>query len=200
MNFSFESILAILIAITIHEFAHAWMANALGDPTARLQGRLTLNPFAHLDLIGTILLLLVGFGWGKPVPYDPRYLENPRLGSLLIALAGPVSNLILALIFAIPLKYMSADHVLSNFFFYLIFINLGLMVFNLIPIPPLDGSKILEYFIPNKYSRLWNNYLQKGPFILLAIILIERLTNIAIISPLIMGTIQKLALWIGLIT
>lgn len=200
MSLSIEAIIAILLSITVHEFFHAWMANFLGDPTARLEGRLSLNPLVHLDPFGTIMLLLVHFGWGKPVPYNPNYLKNPRLGSLLIALAGPLSNFLLALVFAIPLKYLSADHFLSDFFFLSVYINIGLMVFNLLPIPPLDGSKIFAYFIPTKFNRQAAYYFQKGPVILLAIIIIERITNIGIISPIISGLIQKIALLIGLIT
>ncbi len=200
MDFSWEIIVAIIIAITIHEFCHAWVANWLGDPTARLEGRLSINPLVHLDPIGTLMMFLVHFGWGKPVPYNPRYLSNPRLGGLLISLAGPLSNFVQALIFAIPLKYLSETNPMANFFFWAVLINLGLFVFNLLPIPPLDGSKVLAYFIPVRFERQLEQYMQYGPILLISIILLERITHIPIISPIIVGAIQKLALLIGLST
>lgn len=200
MDLSISSIIAILLAITVHEFAHAWTATVLGDPTAKMEGRLSLNPLVHLDPFGTIMLLLVHFGWGKPVPYNPYYLKNPRLGSLLIALAGPFSNFLLALIFSIPLKYVSPDSIFVQFFLVVVFINLGLMVFNLLPIPPLDGSKVVAFLIPARYSQQLASYYQYGPLILLGIIIIERITNIPIISPIIISIIEKLALLIGIMT
>ena len=194
------SLLAILIAITVHEFSHAWMANYLGDPTAKLEGRLSLNPLVHIDPIGFIMLLLVHFGWAKPVPYNPNYLKNPRTGSLLIALAGPISNFVLALIFSIPLKYISPDHFLIDFFLLSVLINIGLMVFNLLPIPPLDGSKVLAFFIPAKYNRELEAFFAKGPLILFGIIILEQVFHIGIISPLIIGIMQKIAILMGIMS
>lgn len=141
-------LVAIILAVAFHEAAHALAATLLGDDTARLQGRLTLNPLAHLDPIGSILFLLVGFGWGKPVPVNPSRFKNPSFDNLLVALAGPFSNLILAIAFGLPLRLVGeqlqpwALSVLSL----LVMINLILMVFNLIPIPPLDGSKLIAVF------------------------------------------------------
>lgn len=140
-------IIALLVAITIHEFAHAWMANFFGDPTAKTMGRLSLNPFVHLDLMGTIFLLLAGFGWGKPVIVNPRNFKNPKLDNLTVSLAGPLSNLILAIILGLIYRFVTLPNLLELFLFLLIFYNLVLMIFNLIPIPPLDGSKILGLFI-----------------------------------------------------
>ncbi len=140
-------LVAILGAISIHEFAHAFTANLYGDNTPKLMGRLTLNPFAHLDLWGTIFLLLAGFGWGKPVIVNPQNFKNPRLDNLTVSLAGPISNLILAVILGLILRFFNLPAFLSSLLEILIFFNLVLMIFNLIPIPPLDGSKILSLFV-----------------------------------------------------
>lgn len=160
---------ALVVAITIHEFAHAWTADRLGDPTPRLQGRLTLNPLAHLDPIGTLMLLVARFGWGKPVQFDPFNLRNPRRDSAIISLAGPVSNLILATasslllnilfavraeLFAIPL-FGLIIYLLTNFLPLLITMNVILAVFNLVPVHPLDGFKIVGGILPREYARQW---------------------------------------------
>ena len=151
-------ITAILLAITVHEFAHAWMADRLGDPTAKLNGRLTMNPLAHLDPIGTIFLFLVGFGWGKPVPINDNNLKNPKIDEVKISLAGPASNLIIAIILGLIIRIIPLGTEIINFLVYIILINLVLMTFNLLPIPPLDGSHILRLFLSENsyksYSRL----------------------------------------------
>ncbi len=141
--------ISILAAITIHEFSHAWVAKYLGDPTAERAGRVSLNPLAHLDPFGTIMLLLVGFGWGKPVPTNPNNFKNPRLGSALTAVAGPISNLTLA--FLLAMIYRLIPHInpyVGLLFITLIFYNLVIMIFNLLPVPPLDGSHILAIWFP----------------------------------------------------
>ncbi len=157
-----------LLALTIHEFAHGWVANRLGDPTARLNGRLTLNPLAHLDVFGTIAIILINFGWAKPVPVDYRYLRNPRRDSILIALAGPISNLLLAaatafLFQAIPWNAWPKNTIWLAAPLYAmlrgsVYINVILAVFNLIPIPPLDGSRVVSGLLPLRqalaFSRL----------------------------------------------
>ena len=140
-------IIALLVAITIHEFAHAYLANAYGDPTAKMMGRVSLNPFVHLDLYGTIFLLLAGFGWGKPVMVNPNNCKNPKFDNLTVSLAGPISNLLLAVILGLVYRFFDLPAYLEFFIFLIIFFNLTLMIFNLIPIPPLDGSKILGIFI-----------------------------------------------------
>lgn len=139
---------ALLLAITVHEFAHAWVANHLGDSTAKNAGRVSLNPFDHLDLMGTIFLLIAGFGWGKPVPIDSNNFKNPKFDELLVSYAGPLSNLILAIILGLIIRFVPISQTLLDFLVIIIIINLTLMVFNLLPIPPLDGSHLLKLFLP----------------------------------------------------
>ena len=140
---------AIIFALTIHEFFHAWMSYYLGDQTAKDLGRLTINPIAHLDPFGTLLLFIAGFGWGKPVPFNPNNLRNKKWGPSLVALAGPASNFSIALIIGIALRFLPlTDSYLIIFLGYFVWINLLLGVFNLMPIPPLDGSHILSVIFP----------------------------------------------------
>ena len=137
------------MGITFHEFSHAWAAYKLGDPTPKIMGRLTLNPLAHLDPLGTIFLFLAGFGWGKPVFHNPKYFQNPNRDTLITALAGPFANILIAFIFLIPFRIaliINPEIVsiwLFNLFYYIVFINLLLAAFNILPIPPLDGSKVI---------------------------------------------------------
>ena len=145
----------IIIAIGIHEAAHCYMADYLGDPTPRSLGRLTLNPLAHLDPVGTLVILVTGaFGWGKPSPFDPYNLKNPRRDTALIALAGPISNLLLALGLSLVLRLSTWPLALSTVFYFLISLNVNLAIFNLIPIAPLDGSRIFLKNQSNNYSLL----------------------------------------------
>jgi len=140
---------AIIFALTIHEFFHAWTAFYLGDSTAKDQGRLTINPLAHLDPFGTLLLFIAGFGWGKPVPFNPYNLRNQKWGPALVALAGPASNFFMALIIGLSLRFLTlTDPYLFLFLSYFVWINLLLGIFNLMPIPPLDGSHILSVLFP----------------------------------------------------
>ncbi|MDD4606930.1 MAG: site-2 protease family protein [Patescibacteria group bacterium] len=169
-------IVAILLAITIHEFAHAAAAFYLGDPTGKNMGRLTLNPLAHLDLTGTIFLFFVGFGWGKPVPFNPYNLKNQKWGPSLVALAGPASNLIFLILiglimrFVYPFLGLGYENALFNFLYLLLIINTLLMVFNLIPIPPLDGSKVLLAVIPDSMADFKINFERYGVFVLIALV------------------------------
>ncbi len=167
---------AILAAIAIHEFFHAWTAYYLGDPTAKSEGRLTLNPFAHLDLMGTIFLLFVGFGWGKSVPFNPYNLRNQKYGPALVAISGPLSNLGLAIVSGLFLRTAVAftDLPLNNlglqFLSAVIYISLILMVFNLIPIPPLDGSKLLFVLMPYSWQRARIFLERYGSLLLIALL------------------------------
>jgi len=158
---------ALVVAITVHEFAHAWTAVRLGDPTPKIQGRLTLNPLAHMDPLGTLMLLVVRFGWGKPVQFDPFNLENPKRDAAIISLAGPVSNLIVAG----GLSILARLGVPVIFVTPFIFLNVVLAVFNLLPIHPLDGGKILIGLLPPKDAAQVDIFLrQYGLFILLLLI------------------------------
>jgi len=162
---------ALIISISIHEFSHAFVADKLGDSTARDMGRLTLNPKAHLDPIGTILLLFIGFGWGKPVPFNPFNLKNPKRDAALISLAGPMSNLLLAIVLAFILKIFPMGEVFSVFLYFLILYNLMLGFFNLIPLGPLDGNKIVFGFLPNRLAVQWAELQRYSMFILIFLLL-----------------------------
>ncbi len=169
-------IIALVVAITVHEFSHAWMANYLGDPTAKYHGRVTLNPLKHLDLFGTIMLFLVGLGWGKPVPVNPNNLKSPKRDSALVSLAGPASNILVAIVIALPYKYLVINGGSDAIIFLLqaVFdLNLILAIFNLLPLPPLDGSKILGFFIPRRFERGYRNFLHDGIKWFIAVILID---------------------------
>lgn len=162
----------VLLSLTVHEFAHAAVANALGDPTPRWEGRLTLNPLAHLDLFGTLSLIITRrFGWAKPVPINPAYFKNWRQGMALVGMAGPLSNVILAFLFALPARLgMRLPGYLHLVFYFAIIINLGLASFNLIPIPPLDGSRLLLVFLRGRNLYVYQQLEQYGQFILLFLI------------------------------
>ncbi len=178
-------VIILLTAFPVHEFAHAWVADRFGDDTPRVNGRLTLNPFAHLDPIGTIMMLIAGFGWAKPVPINPYALHRRSSAApMLVSLAGPMSNFLMAILAAIPFRLglvsISDIHVVStsflpNFATFLstfIEINLLLMLFNLIPLFPLDGEKVLAYFLPPAGQQFLENIRPFSPMILLAIVLI----------------------------
>ncbi|OGC12302.1 hypothetical protein A3K48_07615 [candidate division WOR-1 bacterium RIFOXYA12_FULL_52_29] len=173
----------LLVTITIHEFAHAFVADKLGDPTPRLAGRLTLNPLSHLDPFGFLALLLVRFGWAKPVPINPYNFRDPKMGSLLVSLAGPLSNFIFAWVLAVILRNLPlANETAAMMISYAIWINLALAVFNLIPVPPLDGSHILEYFLPPHQYEVMVRLQQYSFMILVGIILFGSPVLIAIIQ------------------
>ena len=172
------SIVILIFSVIIHEIAHGYMADKLGDPTARLQGRLTLNPIKHIDPIGSIVVPLLTslagftFGWAKPVPYNPHNLRNKRQGEFLIAIAGPLSNLILAVIFGLIIRLMYAG-VMTPFIeivTYIVIINIVLAIFNLIPVPPLDGSKLLFSILPNQYGRTRMMLETYAPILILVVI------------------------------
>ena len=171
----------LLFALVFHEFSHGWVANKLGDPTAKNQGRLTLNPMAHLDPIGSMMILFVGFGWAKPVPVDSRYLANPRKDMMKIAFAGPASNLLLAFIGGILIRITGYAGPLSSMLILFTQINISLAVFNMIPIPPLDGSQIFSGIMIRKNPQLVMQLQMYGPQILLGLILFGMFTGISII-------------------
>lgn len=174
----------LLIVITIHEFSHALVADRLGDPTPRLAGRLTLNPIAHIDPIGFLMLILIRFGWAKPVPINPYNFRNPRQGSLLVSLAGPASNFIFAWIIAVFYRTLPLDYsgLTASLLSYAIWISLALGVFNLIPIPPLDGSHVLEFFLPPHQYEIMYRLQQYGFLILVMIILVGQPMLFAVIE------------------
>ncbi|MEO0113944.1 MAG: site-2 protease family protein [candidate division WOR-3 bacterium] len=194
---------AILFNLTIHEFAHGYIADKLGDPTARLNGRLTLNPLKHLDPIGTIAIFLFHFGWAKPVPLNPYNFRKPRRDMMLASIAGPIANLLCALVFSLLIRFFARPlhglpasafmkimpsnlgefiSVISfSFFFY----GLILAAFNLIPIPPLDGSKILYYLLPANLAYQYMRLERYGFFILLGIIFLGSVTGVPILWSLI---------------
>lgn len=178
----------ILFALTVHEWAHAWTANRLGDPTARLSGRMTLNPLAHLDLFGTLAIVLIGFGWAKPVPVNPNNLRDPRRQMMWIAAAGPLSNLLQALVFGLvfQLLFAGVTHAATGGFLarmisYGIFINCALAVFNLIPVPPLDGSKIIYGLWPGMTAVTMFKLERYGPAVLMGLIFFGFLTGYSIL-------------------
>ena len=169
----------LLFALVFHEFSHGWVANKLGDPTAKHSGRLTLNPMAHLDLFGSLMILFVGFGWAKPVPVDSRYLANPRTDMMKIAFAGPASNLLLAFIAGSLIRLTGNMGVLSSMLIMFVQINIMLAVFNMIPIPPLDGSQIFSGLMIRHNPDLVVKLQIYGPQILMGLILFGMLTSIS---------------------
>ena len=198
-------LLALLIAIDVHEFAHAWVANELGDSTARYYGRLSLNPLVHLDPMGTMMMLFsivygFGIGWGKPVPVNPVYLrKGPRVGMGLVAASGPLSNLVLAAIVAVPIRLgLRLPWSLITLFVIVISVNIGIALFNLLPIPPLDGASILQGILGTIRAR-WSYQVSEaldrvqaqGYIIFIFLILIDQILPISILG-FILGTPYRL--------
>lgn len=195
-------ILAFVVAITVHEAAHAWMADRLGDPTPRVTGRLSLNPIKHLDPYGTVLLplflLIIGspllFGWAKPVIFDPYNLKNPRRDTALISLAGPFTNLVLATLLAIFLKFLLSPFSPLYFYYDLIrfgvAVNVTLAIFNLIPVHPLDGGKILVGILPRGEARQVDVFLQRYGLFVLFILIFPLFGRVSLISTVISPVIS----------
>ncbi|MDP4097003.1 site-2 protease family protein [Paenibacillus sp. P96] len=185
-------LLTLIIAFTVHEFAHAYFANKFGDPTAKLLGRVTLNPAVHLDVLGTLLILIAGFGWAKPVPVNRDNFSRPRLMGIIVSAAGPLSNLLLA--FLSTLIYFAIVHLgmpgldsnprvfeaVRIFFNYMITLNVLLFLFNLIPLPPLDGYRILEDIAPTPLRRKLQQFEQWSIFIFLLILVLPPLRAVTI--------------------
>ena len=177
----------LLFALVFHEFAHGWVANKLGDPTAKDAGRLTLNPMAHLDMFGSLMILFVGFGWAKPVPVDSRYLANPRIDMMKIAFAGPAANLLLAFVTGILIRATGYLGPFTTMMIMFTQINIMLAVFHMIPIPPLDGSQIFSGMMIRSNPDLVMKLQMYGPQILMGLILFGMFTSFSpiwmIISP-----------------
>ena len=191
-------LVGLVIGITVHECAHAWSANELGDPTARYKGRVTLNPIAHLDPMGSLLMLYsllggFGIGWGKPTPVNPLNLRyGPRLGLAIVSAAGPISNILVAIIFAIPFRLgLSLPGELEILLFYIIVANISLCVFNLLPIPPLDGFSILRGIL-SQIRGLWSYQMAEafrlievqGPLIFIGLLFVDWMLPVSIFGTL----------------
>lgn len=184
-------IVAIVVALSVHEFAHALAAFWMGDNTAKNLGRLNLNPLSHISWPGFFMLLLVGFGWGKPVPFNPYNLKYKKYGSALVAIAGPVSNLLMAIFSIVVLKILlfvnvfSPENLLIQFLYLFIILNVILMVFNLIPVPPLDGSKLLYAFLdPIKHEKFIIFLETRGPILLIFLLILDNVFDLSIFSGL----------------
>ena len=175
-----------MFALSFHEFAHAWMASKCGDDTAARMGRLTLNPLAHLDVMGSMMILFVGFGWAKPVPVDSRNLRDPRKDMMKVAAAGPISNLLLAMLAGMVWRLLGGTGLFSNsnfpiLIFYFTQINIALAVFNLIPVSPLDGSQIFSGYLMKTNPQLAWKIQSYGPQVLFGLILFGYITGFSIL-------------------
>jgi Zn-dependent protease len=207
-----SAVITLVVALTFHEFAHAWVAKRFGDDTAERAGRLTLNPLAHLDPIGSLMLIFVGFGWAKPVPVNPNIIRRSGKAALmLVSIAGPLTNLCLAILAAIPLRFnlipvqtVSANILPTPYMFliYFLFTNLGLMIFNLLPIPHLDGHEILSFLLPPDLAERWESFgYQYGIYLLIALLMIAPLLGfdfVRLVMQPIISFISKLLLGIPL--
>ncbi len=210
LNFPSVQELAILVpvfllALTIHEFAHGWMASRLGDPTARLRGRLTLNPLAHLDIVGTLAIVLIGFGWAKPVPVDARYFRNPRRDMIFVAAAGPASNLLLAVLAAFCFRMIPWGELLTQQTAWLVIpiasvartsvsVNVILAVFNLLPVPPLDGSRVVSGLLPLRQALAYSR-LEPYGFLIVFLLFFSGIGNYVLWPPVRSLTLLFLHLW-----
>jgi len=201
---------ALITAVTVHEFSHALVATGLGDNTARSLGRLSLNPMRHLDPGGTIMMFIAGFGWGKPVPVDSRQLSRGHTDMALVAAAGPLSNLAVAFLLAIPFKAgilvpagLSLDRVahvmtgglgngIADVLALLIFFNLLLGIFNLLPLAPLDGSRVVAGFVPRDHTAAYNKLQRNGPVVLVAIIMLDYALGLGILWGIIGPVVRTL--------
>lgn len=198
---------ALLTAITVHEFSHAWSAYMLGDPTARQLGRLSLNPRVHMDPAGTLMIILVGFGWGKPTPVNPHRLHYGGRGMMLVSLAGPISNLLMAFLLALVFRFgwmslpvtsiaapniflLSLPDIIASVLFFTIYINIVLMVFNLLPISPLDGFKVTVGLLPEKVAERFLRLEAYGPVLLMGVILLDLGFGLGILSRILFPPIE----------
>ncbi len=205
MNFMDFLIIApsALIALTLHELAHGLVAFFLGDPTAKRMGRLTLNPLKHLDLMGTILIFVLHFGWAKPVIVNPNNFKNPKRDMVLVALAGPLTNLILAALFGLGVKLISGSYIIGSepseltivlyrMLFFGVIINVSLAIFNMLPIPPLDGSRLIGAIVPDRYNMQYRKFEKVGTMFLMGILLIGAFSEISIIGKILNTPVEIL--------
>jgi len=178
---------AFLASLTLHEFSHAWAATLLGDQTAKRMGRLTLNPMSHVDPIGLLCVFLIGFGWGKPVPFNPYNLKWPKWGPVFVAFAGPISNLVMSILAIVVLSWvgplLGGDNLLVVFLAVCAELNVALLVFNLIPLPPLDGSKALLALLSHPQYQAARIFIEtRGPTILLLLIIVDSASGAGVFS------------------
>lgn len=184
----------LLFAITIHEYAHGRAALWLGDPTAKQMGRLSLNPLPHIDPFGAICLFLFNFGWAKPVPVNPMYFRNIRRDTVIMSLMGPLANITAAFLAGVLIRYFLFPwEVYLKALVYLILMNLGLGLFNLLPIPPLDGSHILENLLPPSAAQKYREFGRYGPMVLIGIIMLDNFAHTGIIGRILIGPMFHLA-------
>lgn len=196
-----SAVITLLIAFTFHEFSHAWTATRFGDDTPRLFGRLSLNPLRHLDFMGSLMLVFTGFGWAKPVPINPQKIRQYSPSALMLtAISGPLANLALAIVAALVLRTGWVNNIPAvaaflptprYFLLYFLYTNLGLMIFNLLPLPPLDGEEILVYLLPAEWEQKWAAIRPYGPYLLIFLLLVGPTIGFnlvdALISPMIRG-------------
>ena len=183
----FVTIIIFILALSIHEFSHAYAGYLMGDTTAERQGRLTLNPLAHIDPLGFIALLTIGFGWAKPVPYNPYNLRYAHWGPLLVALAGPGSNLLMGIVSAllVPIfaSSLGSQNLLVFFLLHFSYLNFGLMLFNLIPVPPLDGSQILLFALSDyRYRAIRERIERQGPMLMMGLVILTMFLGLPIFN------------------
>ncbi len=187
-------IAVLLFAVTIHEYSHGKAALSLGDPTAKNAGRLTLNPIRHIDPIGAICLFLFNFGWAKPVPVNTSYFKNRRRDIILMSISGPVSNLAAAFVAGIFIRnFLLPYDIYLKLLLYMLLMNIGLGLFNLLPVPPLDGSHVLENILPTSFSRVFHLLNRYTPFIFIGIIIMDRFYKLNIFGTILGWPILKTA-------
>lgn len=196
-------VLTLIIAFTLHEYAHAWTATRFNDYTAMSAGRLTLNPLSHLDPLGTLMLIVAGFGWAKPVPINPETIRrNNPAGVMWVSLAGPLSNLLLALVAAIPLRFSLADITqpsgaifpsLGYFLLIFVLVNLTLFFFNLLPLAPLDGEKVFSFFLPSSWQPVFDGIRRYSPIILLMLVFVGPRMGFDLIGKLVHEPVMAIA-------